>query len=117
MRLLILLFAIINLNCFGQKNESVTTKYFQSWGGYSIPKKPQKEISADKLDEYSTYYKATYKAGLLTKFEKHYKGDVIGYDEYKYWEKTKTLKQHTLVNEDNEKRVHQYNEKGKKIEQ
>lgn len=116
MRLFLLFFMVINISCFGQKSELVTTKYFQSWGGYSIPKKPQKEIDTDNLKEYSTYYKAIYKDGLLIRFEKYHNGNSIGYDKYQYWEDTKTLKEHVLVNEDNEKRIHQYDKSGKKIE-
>lgn len=100
-----------------QNPESTEVKYFQSWSGYSIPKKPQTEISVDDLDNYSTYYKAIYANNLILRFEKYTNKELVGLDEYEYWEDTDILKKHTLVNNLDEKRVHHYDSQGKKIKQ
>ena len=107
---------MMNLSCSSQKSDSFEIKYFQSWGGYTVPKKPQYEIKPENISEYSTYYKAYYKDGLLVKFEKYTNEELISCAEYIYWEGTEKLKQHISVNEDGEKRIHNYNKRGKKIE-
>ena len=116
LQLLIVFSIMINLSCSSQKSDSIEIKYFQSWGGYKIPVKPQYEIELSDLPKYQTYYKAHYRNNLLIRFEKYYKNTLISYGEYQYWDGSKKLKKHTLVNEDGEKRVHNYNKRGKLIE-
>lgn len=107
----------MNLSCSAQESDSIEIKYFQSWGGYKIPVKPQNEIKVGDLSKYSTYYKAYYKNSLLIKFEKYTKNILISYGEYEYWLDSKNLKKHTLVNEDGEKIIHHYNKRGKLIKE
>ncbi|MBN1990850.1 MAG: hypothetical protein JW783_15715 [Bacteroidales bacterium] len=116
-KLLIILCIMINLSCSAQKSDSIEIKYFQSWGGYKIPKKPQIEIKSDSLDKYSAYYKAYYSNKLIVKFEEYVNGELNGYDEYIYWDNSKKLKCHILVNEDGEKRIHHYDKRGKLIKE
>ncbi|MFA0962778.1 DUF6156 family protein [Roseivirga sp. BDSF3-8] len=100
------------------KNEPNSVKYFASWGSYSVPKKPQKEIQESELSDYPTYYKAHYdEEGRLARFEKYIDGDLEGYDAYEYYEGTEKVKTQTLLNADGEKRVNQFDEKGKRIEE
>ncbi|MGB3180562.1 MAG: DUF6156 family protein [Cyclobacteriaceae bacterium] len=98
------------------KSEGQDTKYFASWGGYSIPKAPQKEIPEGELGDYPTYYQASYDSqGRLVRFEKFIDGNSEGYDEYEYWEDSDKLKKQTILNADGETRVNHFNEKGKPV--
>lgn len=116
-------FAILLLLTFGikacqnnMKSEGQDTKYFASWGGYSIPKAPQKEIPEGELGDYPTYYQASYDSqGRLVRFEKFIDGNSEGYDEYEYWEDSDKLKKQTILNADGETRVNHFNEKGKPV--
>jgi len=108
---------MMNLSCSAQESDSVNIKYFQSWGGYKIPVKPQNEIEVGDLSKYTTYYKAYYRNGLLIKFEKYTNDTLISYGEYEYWNDSKKIRKHILVNEDGEKRVHHYNKRGKLIKE
>jgi len=102
-------------SCNQEESNLETIKYYVSWGGYSIPKKPQQEIDIAEIDNYSTYHKAYYKGKLLVKFEKYIDGKLDWSDEYIYWENSKKLKMHILVNALGEKRIHSYSKQGKQL--
>lgn len=48
----------------------ILKKYFESWSGYNIPFKPQKEISEEEAKCLRAYYTGVYKDDLLVSLEK-----------------------------------------------
>lgn len=112
---LIFLYFMTHLSCMSQNPDSLTIKYYESWGGYKIPRAPQKELSENEIEDRVTYYKAYYIEKNLVKFEKYFEGELDWYDEYVYWEKNNKLKQHISVNALGEKKIHLYNKRGKLI--
>lgn len=117
-KLLTLIIFIAMCSCKAQETENNKdkVKYFASWSGYSIPRKPQQQIDSTDLHKYQAYYKAYYdNEGRLAKFEKYLNGQLDWYDEYIYWEDSKKLKSRIVVNSEGERKEFKYTKKGKLI--
>lgn len=113
---LIFALLIINISSCNSNKNSMSTKYFQSWSGYSIPRTPENEIDSIKATELDVYYKAFYNEdNLIVKFEKIYNGKMEWSDEYEYWPKSKKLKRHILTNSEGIKTYQEYAKNGKRI--
>jgi hypothetical protein len=119
-KLLTLIIIIAMCSCNAQENENNKdkVKYFASWSGYSIPRKPQQQIDSADLHKYKAYYRACYdNEGRLVKFEKYLKGELEWYDEYIYWEDSKKLKSRIVVNSEGERKEFRYTKNGKLIKE
>lgn len=92
-------------------------KYYTTWGGYSIRKKPQFPIDEKDIDQHKgAIYKAFYDEwNRLSKFEKYYKNVFQWSDEYEYWEQSEKVKKRISLDAKKNKNEHFYDKRGKEI--
>ena len=96
------------------KNNVSGKAYFATFSGYSIPLKLVDEITESDALSRDAYYVATYENGVLLGVEKYFRGRLFFKHEY-FNHENGALKESRTVNEDGEKNVLLFDERGKMI--
>lgn len=68
-----------------KKTGESTVRYFETWGGYRLPRIPQREILSSDVQSRSVYYEATYdQRGRMLSFRKYSSGRIEWEDRCSY---------------------------------
>ena len=90
--------------------------YYASFTGYSIPIKPQQEISEKDAKSMLSYCIGYYDgSGKLYRFEKYYKGQLFFRHDYLYHENG-NIRENKIIDPNGTKKITFFDEKGKPLE-
>lgn len=99
----------------GSECNEMKVEYYGSFSGYSVPLKPVEKLDKSEALSRKAYYIAHYNSsGDLVVFEKYIDNILFFRHEYSYHKNGK-IKKYIGINEDGEKIVYNYDNKGREI--